>query len=146
MCQEIPCSMHQFISSCRYYWICGGKFSVFRDFALSNQANLSVLNLSIVLSHWRKCLYYTCMWFLLLQIYNCCPWKYMYIYAYLICLSCYLFCYVNKFKVSEIWIISQIFCVQTRSTATLTELRYTRGPSLYFSCWPSPWKGWAPLV
>ena len=86
--------------------------------------------MSIILSHWKKYLCY--MWFLLLQIYNCCPWKYMYIYAYLICLSCYLFCYVNKFKVSEIWIISQIFCVQTRSTATLTELRYTRGPQSIF--------------
>ena len=32
------------------------------------------------------------------------------------------FTYVNNFKVSEIRISSQIFCGQTRSTETLTEL------------------------
>ena len=40
------------------------------------------------------------------------------------------FTYVNKFKVSEILISLQIFCVQTRSTATLTKL-YTGGPPAY---------------
>ena len=56
------------------------------------------------------------------QIYSCCYGNictYMHISFALVTIY---FTYVNKFKVSEIWISSQIFCVQTRSTVTLTEL------------------------
>ena len=62
------------------------------------------------------------MWFFLLQICICFPWKYTLVTIY--------FTYVNKFNVSEIWISSQIFFCANKEYGDFDRIKvYSRPPA-----------------
>ena len=102
---------------CRYYWL---LIFNFWEFPLTDQANQVFWTCQLYLVT-EENIYIICDFFSCKSIAadhgNICT--YMHISFALATIH---FTYANKFKLSEIWISSQIFCTQTKSTATLTEL------------------------